>query len=361
MIMPPSRRRVIHLGQAFFVLFDVLEHAVIVRQMGSGSPSIKLRIAVLTVGVVMACVTVTGSGTFTNTFNLTTAFSWGDWLVIEFEPFGGGVEVVTPFAVIDQANPVADLLISKSPINTPVDVGAQSLFGVQVSNRGPSAALNVQLTDAIPANTIFKSFSRLDGPVFSCTSPILNSDSGSTVCTIASLNSGETATFIGAYEVKSGTPDGTEISNTSTASSTTNDSNADNNSSTATSTVKTTPCVLSCPSNITVQADSGQAGAIVNYTAPTTSGNCGQVSCNFESGSFFPAGTTALVCSGETGDACAFQVTVENPGGLSISLNGPSTITIECGQRFADPAATTVDGSGQSVPVVINNPSGFNP
>ena len=358
--MPRSRRNPIDLGQAFFVLFDVLQHAVIVRQMGSGSPSVKRRIAVITAGIILACVPITGTVPFTKTFNLTTSAGLRDRRVIEFEPFGRGVEAITPFTVIDEENPTADVFINKSPINNPVDAGAQTLFGIQVTNNGPGSALNVQITDAVPANTIFKSFTRLNGPVFSCTSPILDSDSGSTVCTIASLNKGETATFIAAYEIKSGTADGTEISNTSTVSST-NDDDPDNNSATAISTVKTTPCVLSCPGNITVQADSGQAGTFVNYTAPTTSGNCGEVSCNFASGSFFPAGTTNVICAGETGDACAFQVTVENPGGLSISLSGPSTVTIECGQRFADPAATAVDSSGLSVPVVINYPSGFNP
>jgi hypothetical protein len=54
-------------------------------------------------------------------------------------------------------------------------------------------------------------------------------------------------------------------------------------------------------------------------------------------------------------------VTVNNPGALSISLNGADTITVECGSDFTDPGATAINGSGQSVPVVVTLPQNFNP
>ena len=73
------------------------------------------------------------------------------------------------------------------------------------------------------------------------------------------------------------------------------------------------PCQLSTPENITVSADSGQAGAVVTYTTPTGTGDCGTtttgengetipaISCNPASGSFFPVGTTTVICSAQTG------------------------------------------------------------
>jgi hypothetical protein len=54
-------------------------------------------------------------------------------------------------------------------------------------------------------------------------------------------------------------------------------------------------------------------------------------------------------------------VSVNNPGALSISLNGADTITVECGSDFTDPGATAINGSGQSVPVVVTLPQNFNP
>src|SRR4030095_1956003 len=75
-------------------------------------------------------------------------------------------------------------------------------------------------------------------------------------------------------------------------------------------------CVLSCPSNITVNNDPGQCGAIVNYPAPTYTGNCGTVTPSQASGTFFPVGTTTETVTGQrldgTSDSCSFTVTVND-------------------------------------------------
>src|SRR5262249_6776480 len=159
-----------------------------------------------------------------------------------------------------------------------------------------------------------------------------------TTCSVGSMNKDDVATFLATYLVDGGAQNGTVISNTVSVSSTasqagpaTPDPNGDNNSSTATAEVANAPCVLSCPSDIEVNADTGQAGAVVTYTDPSHSGNCGTagtgedgetapiVNCSVASGSFFPVGVTTVVCAAQTGETCTFQVTVQNPGGLSIS------------------------------------------
>src|SRR6185369_10751919 len=38
-------------------------------------------------------------------------------------------------------------------------------------------------------------------------------------------------------------------------------------------------CTLTCPANITVSNDPNQCGAVVNYPAPTVTGDCGTVTC----------------------------------------------------------------------------------
>lgn len=309
-------------------------------------------------------------GAGTATFTLTTGSSLGDWRVILFEPFGGAVQAVTSFTVIDEENPSADVSVSKGLISSSLSAGGQAVFTLQVNNAGPSSAASVSLSDDLPANTTFVSFDQLSGPTFTCTSP-----SGNTTCTIANLARGEEATFIATYQVVAASS-GTVITNTSTITSTTADPNSDNNSSSAEGTVVGSPCQITTPENITLDADAGQAGAVVTYAAPTYSGDCGSgtstgddgtpipvpvVSCNPASGSFFGAGSTTVICVAQTGEAATFQVTVNNPGGLSISLNGASSVTVECGDDFNDPGATAINGTGQSVPVTVAYTPALNP
>jgi uncharacterized repeat protein (TIGR01451 family) len=311
-------------------------------------------------------------GTGEVTFTLTAASSVGDWRVILFDPFGGSVQAVTTFTVIDAANPSADTSVSKGLISNNLSAGGQVVFAVQVNSRGPSDATTVVLTDDVPANTTFVSFDQLTGPVFSCTSPTAGASSGSTVCTIGSLSRGDEATFVATYQIGS-VSSGTVISNTATLTSATADPNTDNNTSTADGAVAGSPCQIATPGNITVDADAGQAGAVVSYATPTYSGDCGStggvgedgqpipvISCNPASGSFFPAGSTTVICAAQVGDVVTFQVTVNNPGALSISLNGPSSVTVECGDDFNDPGASAVNGTGQSVPVTVAYTPAFN-
>ena len=324
-------------------------------------------------GVAVQTNTITAANS-TATFTLTTSSSLGDWRVILFEPFGGTVQAVRTFTVVDAANPKADLAVSKGAISGTSSSGGQAIFSLQVTNNGPDSASAVQLSDDVPANTTFVSFDQLAGPVFSCTSPNVG-ETGSTVCTITSLARGETAFFIATYQIGT-VPNGTVISNTATVSSSTAEvvnPDADNNTSTATVDVLNTPCQLSTQENITVSADTGQAGAVVTYTTPTGTGDCGTtttgengetipaISCNPASGSFFPVGTSTVICTAQTGAATTFQVTVNNPGALSISLSGAASVTLECGQRFGDPGATAINGAGQSLEVTVTYSGGFDP
>src|SRR5204863_1039397 len=244
--------------------------------------------------------TANGSGTFT----LNANSSLGDWRVILYEPFGGSVQAVTRFTVVDAQNPEADVAISKGLISSNASSGQQVLYSIEVTNHGPSDAASVQLTDDVPANTKFHSFGQLSGPSFTCTNPN-EGETGTTTCTISSLAYGETAVFVATYVVDT-VANGTILLNTASASSTTTDQNPDNNSATALVTVVNAPCQLSTPDNITVSADTGQAGAVVNYTTPTGTGDCGTsttgengetipaISCNPASGSFFPVGSTTV-------------------------------------------------------------------
>jgi len=296
------------------------------------------------------------------TFTLNPNSNLADWRVIILEPFGGGVYASSSFTVLDAANPKADLAVTTSVLGD-ASANSQVLFAVEVTNYGPSGAGAVQLSDMIPANTTFVSFNQLAGPTFTCVSPN-EGETGTTTCDITSLAKGETAVFLATYLVGA-VANGTVITNTASRTTTTDDPNVDNDSASAETDVRNAPCVLSTPENIAVDVDAGQAGAVVTYTTPTGTGFCGSpsigengesipaITCNPASGSFFPVGTTPVICTAATGAAVSFQVTVNNPGALTISLNGNNTLTAECGQPFSDPGATAIDGGGNPIEVTV--------
>jgi uncharacterized repeat protein (TIGR01451 family) len=307
----------------------------------------------------------------TATFTLNANSSLGDWRAILFDPFGGSVQAITSFTVVDAANPSADVSISKGLISTSASSGHQILYSIEVTNSGPSDAASVTLTDDVPANTTFHSFGQLDGPTFTCTNPN-EGETGTTTCTIPTLLRGDKSVFVATYVIDT-VSNGTIISNTASVSSTTDDPNSNNNSETAAATVVNAPCTLSTPDNITTGVDTGQAGAVVTYATPTGTGDCGSpttgeggetipaISCNPASGSFFGVGTTTVLCASVTGATVSFQVTVDNPGALSISLSGGESVTLECGQRFGDPGATAINGNGDPLEVTVTYSNGFDP
>lgn len=288
----------------------------------------------------------------------------GTWSVRTIKN-NGSLATVTRFTVRDPSNLRVDLAVTKTgPLE--VKSGANASYLITVTNRGPDDAQNVELTDVVPANMTFVSDTQTGGPAFNCTDPTVGS-TGTISCTRATLMKDETASFTFVFLVTAGTPNGTSIDNTASATSSTAELFPDNNSSTAPVTVNGassggTNCVVSVPSDITVPHDAGQPTAIVNYPTPTATGdNCGSVSCSPASGAAFPIGTTSVVCSAESGDPDSFNVTVTDTVNPTISC--PSNITTAedtTGSGFATvtyPDPTASDDSG-SVAVSCDHDSG---
>jgi hypothetical protein len=104
---------------------------------------------------------------------------------------------------------------------------------------------------------------------------------------------------------------------------------------------------IACPSGIVTNVPAGDTNAVVQYGNPTVSDNCGVASTNCAppSGSTFPLGTNAVVCtatdtSGNT-NSCSFNVTVGAappvPHDLKLlKVKVPNTINL----KAATPALT---------------------
>jgi uncharacterized repeat protein (TIGR01451 family) len=124
----------------------------------------------------------------------------------------------------------ADLSVTKSgPTTTPSNTTI--VYTVTAANAGPANALNVSLTETVPAGMTFVSVNQTSGPAFAC------SGTGPIVCTIATLSAGANATFQFTFNVPLSLAPGTTSSDTATITSSTPDGNPANNTASATTTV----------------------------------------------------------------------------------------------------------------------------
>ena len=120
--------------------------------------------------------------------------------------------------------PSADIVVSKSS-DEAVALGGQITYTVSVYNAGPDDAVNIVLTDAIPAHTTFVSASTNTGSV---------SFDGTTITVdVGTLAFDTTAIATLVVRVDQNTPRGTIISNTVNGSSDTPDPDPSNDSATA--------------------------------------------------------------------------------------------------------------------------------
>ncbi|HEV7377592.1 MAG TPA: immunoglobulin-like domain-containing protein [Pyrinomonadaceae bacterium] len=216
---------------------------------------------------------------------------------------------------------------------TSVSAGSSSAFDIYVTNNGPDAAQSVQVVDTLPANTTLVSIGD-DASAFTC-----GPASGGTVtCTANSLASGTTAKFTLVYSVDDGTPADTVLTNNVAVSSTTEELEPGDNSSTFNAKVPASAgaqtCTLGCRDDLVVTANTtqnGNRGAVVNFTTTNNiSGNCGAISSNPASGSFFPVGTTVVSVVSETGGgSCSFTIMVTETAAPTISCPPDKTATAD--------------------------------
>lgn len=297
----------------------------------------------------------------------------GTWQALGISTRDGEVRASASFTVRDTAQAVADLSITKG-VSGAAEVGAGDFvsFNLYVVNSGPDAAANVEITDEVPANTSFQSVSQDSGPTFTCATP-----TDTTTCTIASLAKGAKAKFTLTYQVNGGTPASTLIINTASIDTTTAQRSTRDNISKAAAFVTAESggggdCTLDCPANVIATANatqSGQPGAFVTYGAASVFGDCGSITNNPVSGSFFTVGTHTITSTSEAGPSCTFTVTVLNtpaptiacPPNKTAIAGGDGTATVDVGTpTFTASGGGTVVGvrsdSTQEVPLALTDP-----
>ena len=121
-------------------------------------------------------------------------------------------------------------------------------------------------------------------------------------------------------------------------------------------TVKYSICSIICPANISVFNTVNQCGAIVNYAAATTSGNCGSLTYSHASGSFFPVGiTTVSVTSASTGEVCSFTITVVDNQNPTVTC--PAPVTVSCVANVPAINAALVTATDNCPGVIVSHVS----
>jgi uncharacterized repeat protein (TIGR01451 family) len=91
-------------------------------------------------------------------------------------------------------NTSADLIIAKTATPASVAPGGDITYSIRVQNCGPSDAINVSVSDPIPAGTTFVALTQTSGPAFTLSAPAVGG-TGTVTATIPTLTAGTVATF----------------------------------------------------------------------------------------------------------------------------------------------------------------------
>jgi HYR domain len=266
-----------------------------------------------------------------------------------------GSRRASSFFDVSATTAAADLQIVASPEDDIVGSGGSLVVIVYVLNAGPDAAENVVVTPPSDPGLTLESFvdTDLTAPNNECESP----------CTIESLAPRVAKKFLATYTVTAST--GTKIVARASVTSDTEDPrptvdylvDEQNPAPPANTNVASIfvsvgapegnqACTLTCPANVVATANTtvnNEFGAFVTYGAASQEGECGEITNNPVSGSFFAVGTHTVTSSASGGGSCTFTVKV---------LDTPAP-TISCP---ANKFATDTDNSGDES-VAVGSPT----
>jgi uncharacterized repeat protein (TIGR01451 family) len=215
----------------------------------------------------------------------------------------------------------ADLSITNTASPNPVAAGSNITYTQIVTNNGPSAADNVTLVEAVPANTTIVSVSAPAG--WTCVNPG-SGGTGNIVCSALTMGASTAATFSIVVKVNTGTANGTVIVDTATASSSVGDPNSANNTALASTVVGATT-----QAELTVTNAASPSPVVVgnNLTftqVVTNTGSVAATTATFTEAT--PANTTFASIAAPAGWTCtAFPPTCTDP---SVAAGTSGTFTV---------------------------------
>jgi uncharacterized repeat protein (TIGR01451 family) len=183
-------------------------------------------------------VTTDAAGTFTEVVPTTGAEAPSTYsVVVELD----GTPRTNPVTVNFVCG--SDVSVTKTDTPDPVVAGSNITYTITVTNNGTTAAEQVSLSDAIPANTTFVSFAAPTG--WQTQTPAAGG-TGTVIARTPSLDADATATFTLVVNVNASTAGDATITNTATVNSASTDTNPANNSDTETTSVTAAPNPLLC-------------------------------------------------------------------------------------------------------------------
>jgi uncharacterized repeat protein (TIGR01451 family) len=136
-------------------------------------------------------------------------------------------------------NTSADLVVTKSDSPDPVTAGGDLTYTITVTNNGPSDAQGLQLSDTLPANTTFVSFTVPMGWTRTDSVPV--GGTGTVTASATTLAAGANSQLTLVVHVDPNTPHLTVINNSATATTTTTDPDGSNNTGMSMTTVSARP------------------------------------------------------------------------------------------------------------------------
>ncbi|HEX6096204.1 MAG TPA: DUF11 domain-containing protein [Thermoanaerobaculia bacterium] len=274
----------------------------------------KASMAVSESGTFTLVVNVTGTGTITSTVT-------GGSSANDPDPADNTASVTT--TSIGPAS--ADLSITKTTPAATAPDGSTITYTIVVTNNGPDAATNVEMTDTLPATLLFRSITEPAG--FDCTTPAVGT-SGTITCTAATLANGASRTFTLVVEAN-GTSG--SVTNSAAVSSDATDGNPGNSGSTS-SGVTLVPAEADLEITKTTASTVATPGATVTYTITVT--NAGPSSAtNVVVTDDLPAGLAFISATPSQGTCNASDPvscnlgTIVNGGSATITLSAQVTAT----------------------------------
>jgi uncharacterized repeat protein (TIGR01451 family) len=206
----------------------------------------------------------------------------------------------------------ADLVVTKTASSSIIAAGSDFSYEITVRNNGPDAAVNVQVTDNLPAALSFVSCSATGGGI------CMGSGNNRTVLFNSIAAGAEVRVTIGARLVCS-VANGAVIANSATASSPLDDPVPGNNSGQVSVTASNSPATIA-PSSLAFARDGGES--LVTVTAPpcvwTAQSNDSWITFPFGSSGTGNGGITVSVAPNSTGGARTGTATI---AGRTLTIN----------------------------------------